>query len=67
MAIVEETGALEVTRDAAAAEAQRAVDALRRFPANAYSQGLLQLAAQLLAAPQLSHSEGRRVSRNIGV
>jgi octaprenyl-diphosphate synthase len=49
VAIVKETGALQVTRDAAAAEAQRAVDAASRLPSNAYSQGLLQLAAQLLA------------------
>jgi octaprenyl-diphosphate synthase len=49
VAIVKETGALQVTRDAAAAEAQRAVDAASRLPNNAYSQGLLQLAAQLLA------------------
>jgi len=48
VAIVQDTGALAVTRDAAAAEAQRAVDAARLLPSNAYSQGLLQLAAQLL-------------------
>jgi len=48
VAIVKETGALAVTRDAAAAEARRAVDAARLLPPNAYSQGLLQLAAQLL-------------------
>jgi len=46
--IVKETGALDVTRAAAAAEAQRAVDAARQLPANEYSRGLLQLAAQLL-------------------
>jgi octaprenyl-diphosphate synthase len=46
--IVKETGALDVTRAAAAAEAQRAVDAARQLPVNEYSQGLLQLAAQLL-------------------
>jgi octaprenyl-diphosphate synthase len=49
VSIVKETGALEVTREAAAAEARRAVDAAGRLPANEYSQGLLQLAAQLLA------------------
>jgi octaprenyl-diphosphate synthase len=49
VAIVRETGALQITRDAAAAEAQRAVDAASRLPQNVYSQGLLQLAAQLLA------------------
>jgi octaprenyl-diphosphate synthase len=48
VAIVKETGALDVTRAAAAAEAQRAVDAANQLPANGYSQGLLQLAAQLL-------------------
>lgn len=48
VAIVRETGALDVTREAAAAEAARAVDAARVLPANEYSQGLLQLAAQLL-------------------
>ena len=46
--IVRETGALEATRTAAAAEAQRAIDALRDFSATPYSAGLLQLAAQLL-------------------
>jgi octaprenyl-diphosphate synthase len=46
--IVHDTGALDVTRAAAAAEAQRAVDAARQLPPNDYSQGLLQLAAQLL-------------------
>ncbi len=48
VAIVRATGALEVTREAAAAEARRAVEAARQLPDNAYSQGLLQLAAQLL-------------------
>jgi octaprenyl-diphosphate synthase len=48
VAIVRETGALDATRDAAAAEAQRAIDALAGFPANPHSAGLLQLAAQLL-------------------
>jgi octaprenyl-diphosphate synthase len=48
VAIVRETGALDVTRDAAAAEAARAVDAARALPVNEFSQGLLQLAAQLL-------------------
>jgi len=48
IAIVRETGALEVTRAAAAAEAGRAVEAARQLPTNDYSQGLLQLAAQLL-------------------
>ncbi|MEO5737387.1 MAG: polyprenyl synthetase family protein [Variovorax sp.] len=48
VAIVQRTGALDATRAAAAAEAQRAIDALHGLPANSYSQGLLQLAAQLL-------------------
>ncbi len=48
VAIVRETGALEVTREAAAAEARRAVTAASQLPQNSYSQGLLQLAAQLL-------------------
>lgn len=48
VAIVKETGSLDVTRQAAAAEAQRAIDAARQLPENEYSQGLLQLAAQLL-------------------
>ncbi|MHB1123429.1 MAG: polyprenyl synthetase family protein [Ramlibacter sp.] len=48
VAIVKETGALDITRQAAAAEAQRAIDAARQLPENEHSQGLLQLAAQLL-------------------
>lgn len=46
--IVRHTGALDATRAAAAAEAQRAIDALRDFPSNSHTSGLLQLAAQLL-------------------
>jgi len=46
--IVRQTGALEATRQAAAAEAQRAVQALAHLPANPHAEGLLQLAAQLL-------------------
>ena len=46
--IVRETGALEVTRAAAAGEARRAIAAAQRLPANAYTRGLVQLAAQLL-------------------
>jgi octaprenyl-diphosphate synthase len=49
LSIVRETGALDVTREAAAAEARRAVEAASQLPRNQYSQGLLQLAAQLLA------------------
>jgi octaprenyl-diphosphate synthase len=48
IAIVRETGALEVAHEAAAAEAQTAVDAAGRLPANAYSAALVQLAASLL-------------------
>ncbi len=48
VAIVKETGALEVTRAAAAAEATRAIDAAHKLPDNEFSRGLLQLAAQLL-------------------
>jgi octaprenyl-diphosphate synthase len=47
--IVRETGALGVTREAAAAEAARAMEAARQLPANPFSEGLLQLAAQLLS------------------
>jgi len=46
--IVQGTGALQATREAAAAEAQRAIDALGWLPQNRHSEGLLQLAAQLL-------------------
>jgi len=48
VAIVRKTGALQATRDAAAAEAQRAVQALTALGANPYSEALLQLASQLL-------------------
>ena len=48
IAIVQETGAMQATRDAAAAEAQRALDALKTFPENPYSDALKQLASQLL-------------------
>ncbi|MBY0453793.1 MAG: polyprenyl synthetase family protein [Burkholderiaceae bacterium] len=46
--IVRKTGALTAARDAAAAEARRAMAALAQLPANAYSANLLELAAQLL-------------------
>jgi octaprenyl-diphosphate synthase len=49
IALVQQTGALQVTRDAAAAEAQRALNALQNLPENAYSDALRQLASQLLA------------------
>lgn len=48
IAIVRQTGALDVTRQAAAEEAQRAVAATSHLPANPYTAALLQLAAQLL-------------------
>ena len=46
--IVRETGALQATRDAAAAEGQRAAEALAVLGRNSYSEALLQLATQLL-------------------
>ena len=46
--IVEKTGALTATRAAAAAEAQRALDALQNLPQNTYADALRQLASQLL-------------------
>jgi len=48
VAIVRDTGALDVTRAAAAAEAQTAIDCAMRLPRNRDSEGLVQLAAQLL-------------------
>lgn len=49
IAIVQQTGALQATRDAAAVEARRALDALQTMPQNPYSDALTQLASQLLA------------------
>jgi len=46
--IVHRTGALAVTRQAAAAQAQQAISALAALPVNEYTQVLLQLATQLL-------------------
>lgn len=46
--IVRSTGALDVARAAAHAEAQRAIDALDTLPDNEHSVSLLQLASQLL-------------------
>jgi octaprenyl-diphosphate synthase len=46
--IVQSTGALDVSRAAAAAEAHRAVDAARRLPPGPHSDCLVQLASQLL-------------------
>jgi octaprenyl-diphosphate synthase len=48
VAIVQRSGALQATRNAAAAEAQRALNALQTLPQNPYSEALQQLASQLL-------------------
>jgi octaprenyl-diphosphate synthase len=47
--IVRLTGSLDATRQAAAAEAQRAMDTLALLPRNPFSAALLELASQLLA------------------
>jgi octaprenyl-diphosphate synthase len=46
--IVRSTGALDVAREAAHAEARRAIDAINVLPANPHTASLLQLASQLL-------------------
>ena len=46
--IVKSTGALDVSREAAAQEARRAIAAAERLPANAHSACLIELAGQLL-------------------
>ena len=46
--IVKNTGALDISKQAAAAEARRAVAAAKRLPVNAHAACLIQLAAQLL-------------------
>jgi octaprenyl-diphosphate synthase len=48
IAIVRETGALEGSRKAAMAEAQRAVDAVQQLPDGEYKDALVALASQLL-------------------
>ena len=48
VAIIRQTGALQATRSAAAAQAQLALNAAAQLPDNSYTKGLLQLAAQLL-------------------
>ena len=48
MAIVHDTGALMATREAAAGEAMRALDALKELPRNPYSFALQGLASELL-------------------
>jgi len=49
IAIVRRTGALDVAREAAAREAERAVRAARQLPAGDHAASLIQLASQLLA------------------
>jgi octaprenyl-diphosphate synthase len=46
--IVRRTGALEISRQAAAKEAGRAIEAARSLPAGPHADSLIQLAAQLL-------------------
>jgi octaprenyl-diphosphate synthase len=48
IAIVRETGALEGSRQAAMAEAQRAIDAIQTLPMGPYKDALVALASQLL-------------------
>ena len=48
ISIVRRTGALEVSRQAAAREAQRAIAAARQLPAGPHAASLIQLASQLL-------------------
>ena len=45
--IVRETGALDLARASAMAEANRAIEAARQLPCNAYQEGRVQLAAAL--------------------
>ncbi len=47
--IVQQTGALDASREAAAAQAQFAIDATAQLPRNSHTEALLQLAAQLLS------------------
>lgn len=49
IAIVRDTGSLQVAREAAQAEARRAITAASQLPDNVYTRGLLGLASQLLA------------------
>ena len=46
--IVRDTGALEITRDAASAEAARAIAAVGRLPKSPYSECMVELASDLL-------------------
>jgi octaprenyl-diphosphate synthase len=45
--IIRQTGALDMARESARIEAQRAIDAAKQLPANRYTEALLQLAAGL--------------------
>jgi octaprenyl-diphosphate synthase len=47
--IVRQTGAMQVTRDAASAQAQVALSALKFLPESPYKQALAELAEQLLS------------------
>jgi octaprenyl-diphosphate synthase len=47
--IVRETGAMQATREAASAEAQLALNALKVLPESVYKQALEDVAGQLLA------------------
>jgi octaprenyl-diphosphate synthase len=47
--VVGKSGALEVARQAAQAEAQRAIDAISVLPASEYRSALIQLGTQLLS------------------
>jgi octaprenyl-diphosphate synthase len=46
--IVRATGSLELTKETAAVEAKRAMDALVTFPDSVFKQALIELGAQLL-------------------
>jgi octaprenyl-diphosphate synthase len=48
VAVVRDSGALEIARQAAAAEAERAMRAAQQLPSNPHADGLVQLAASLL-------------------
>jgi octaprenyl-diphosphate synthase len=48
VAVVRDTGSLDVAREAAAGEARRAMQAAALLPTNAHADGLVQLAASLL-------------------
>ncbi len=54
VAIVKETGALTVTREAAAAEAQRAMEAARLLPPNRLQPGFATIGGSIAATPALT-------------